>query len=137
MTMLNRHVYTLQCNIFVKSTSAITSPKWKVSCIQYERCNEGVIEMGTCPEGTFFDQYADPQDCYDITLVEDCNIDECFTQTHNCDEHALCTDLTGTYSCSCNGNFIEFQAGEGTGLFNFTIFNIFINQFNFLKFLLK
>ncbi|XP_013405589.1 adhesion G protein-coupled receptor E2-like [Lingula anatina] len=34
------------------------------------------------------------------------NIDECTLGTHNCSQHAKCTDLPGSFSCSCNSGYI-------------------------------
>eukprot|EP00295_Goniomonas_pacifica_P012315 CAMPEP_0175886738 /NCGR_PEP_ID=MMETSP0107_2-20121207/45797_1 /TAXON_ID=195067 ORGANISM="Goniomonas pacifica, Strain CCMP1869" /NCGR_SAMPLE_ID=MMETSP0107_2 /ASSEMBLY_ACC=CAM_ASM_000203 /LENGTH=227 /DNA_ID=CAMNT_0017207141 /DNA_START=18 /DNA_END=698 /DNA_ORIENTATION=+ len=33
------------------------------------------------------------------------NIDECDTDTHNCDHNAACTDTVGSFECACNAGY--------------------------------
>ncbi len=37
------------------------------------------------------------------------DIDECATNTDNCNENALCTDVEGSFECVCNTGF----SGDG------------------------
>ena len=37
-------------------------------------------------------------------------MNECFLESHNCDEHARCTNSIGSFECACNEGF----AGNGT-----------------------
>ena len=43
-----------------------------------------------------------------IILVAD--VDECTTDTHNCDVNAVCTDTDGSFTCACNSGY----SGDGT-----------------------
>ena len=36
---------------------------------------------------------------YEQILTSD--VDECFNNTHDCDEHAFCNDTDGSYNCTC------------------------------------
>ena len=83
--------------------------------MKYEWCNEGVIETGECPPGTYFDENAEIPDCYDAMEVESCNIDECSLAIHDCHIHGICTDIVGSFECSCPAGFIQYKAGEGIG----------------------
>ena len=38
------------------------------------------------------------------------DIDECTTDTDNCDANAVCTDRDGSFSCACNSGY----NGDGT-----------------------
>ena len=38
------------------------------------------------------------------------DVDECTTDTHNCDANAVCTDTDGSFTCSCNSGY----SGDGT-----------------------
>ena len=43
-----------------------------------------------------------------VILVSD--VDECTTDTHNCDVNAVCTDTDGSFTCACNSGY----SGDGT-----------------------
>ena len=38
------------------------------------------------------------------------DVDECVALTHNCSENANCTNLVGSFNCSCNPGYV----GNGT-----------------------
>ena len=43
--------------------------------------------------------------CYSTFHTCFIDIDECATNTDNCDENALCTDTIGSFTCACNAGF--------------------------------
>ena len=44
-------------------------------------------------------------------MIERCrDLNECFLETHNCNEHATCTNSIGSFECTCNEGF----SGNGT-----------------------
>ena len=45
------------------------------------------------------------------SMKEECrDLNECFLETHNCHEHADCTNSIGSFECTCNDGF----SGNGT-----------------------
>ena len=97
---------------------AVTTDKWaddgdgKDPCIDWKRCNQGVIESGSCPDGERFS--IEQRNCIDATLVPECDIDECVCNQadpgnagdincHYCNGlHMNCINTVGTFVCSCD-----------------------------------
>ena len=43
--------------------------------------------------------------CEHFSYVIFSDVDECITETHDCDTNALCTNNIGSYNCSCKSGF--------------------------------
>lgn len=72
-----------------------------------EGCDDANTEDGdgcsaTCTVETGYECTGVPSVCTDI--------DECMTQTDNCDENATCTNTIGSFTCECNAGW----EGNGT-----------------------
>ena len=54
------------------------------------------------------------KNCYDKLLIEVCllllSVDECAEEKDNCHADAFCTDIPGSFTCTCNSGY----TGDGT-----------------------
>ena len=69
---------------------------WKFSfiCIYKDICKEGFFQTGN-------------------GLVVECSdVDECSTESNNCHINALCTNVIGSFTCSCKPNYV----GDGVDI---------------------
>ena len=48
-------------------------------------------------------------------------IDECATNTDNCDDNALCTDVVGSFECVCNTGF----SGDGVSCASESLYKVY------------
>ena len=56
--------------------------------------------------GSYYCKCPDGYDRNNVTTECDIDIDECSTDTHNCDINAHCTNFDGGYDCTCNVEYI-------------------------------
>ena len=42
---------------------------------------------------------------FNVVFISFSDLDECTTQTHNCDANADCINTVGSYSCKCNAGY--------------------------------
>ncbi|KAL3085943.1 hypothetical protein niasHS_008985 [Heterodera schachtii] len=71
-----------------------------LNCAGKCRCANGLpcdFSSGFCPDGKCTAGFSG-KNC-------DSDLDECALGTHRCDKNAICSNLIGSYTCTCNENF--------------------------------
>ena len=74
--------------------------------IRMDRCSGVLLSFGSAAVGQEWVVINDTLRCLNVVV----DIDECTTNTHNCDPDASCINTDGSFNCTCNQGF----SGNGT-----------------------